>query len=60
MAALLGHLLVLDLDRRDAGRLVAAHRALHVQQAAIAGVGIGDQRRLDTEQIISARPTMSE
>ena len=47
MAALLGHLLVLDLDRRDARRLVAAHRALHVQQAAVAGVGVGDQRRVD-------------
>ena len=47
MAALLRHLLVLDLDRGDARRLVAAHRALHVQQPAIAGVGVGDQRRVD-------------
>jgi hypothetical protein len=45
VAALLRHLLVFELDGGDARRLVARDRVAHVQQPAIAGVGIGDQRR---------------
>ena len=47
VAALLRQFLILDLDRRDAGRLVAAHGLAHVQETAVAGVRICDQRRLD-------------
>ena len=50
VAALLRELLVLDLDRADAGLLVAAHRVAHVEQAAEAGVGVGDHRRLRTSR----------
>ena len=42
--ALLGKLLVFELDGGDAGGLVAAHGVVHVEQAAVAGVGIGDDR----------------
>ena len=45
VAALLGRLLILDLDRRHAGGLVAGYGVPDVQQAAIPGVGIGDDRR---------------
>ena len=41
-----GKLLILDLDRGDAGLLVAAHRVTDIEQSAIAGIGIGDDRRL--------------
>ena len=45
VAAFLGHFLVLDLDRLDAGRLVAADGLPDVDQSAEARVGIGNQRR---------------
>ena len=44
--ALLGKCLILELDRGDPRRLEAANRVVDVEEAAIAGVGIGDQRRL--------------
>ena len=40
-----GIFLVLDLDRLRAGFLIAAHGVVDVEQPAIAGVAIGDQRR---------------
>jgi hypothetical protein len=40
MAALLGHDLVLEVDRRHAGRLVLAHGADHVDRVAVAGIGV--------------------
>ena len=45
VTALLRELLVLELDRGDAGLLVAPHRAAHVEQPAVAGVRVGDHRR---------------
>jgi hypothetical protein len=39
-----GKALVLELDHRGAGALEAAHRALHVERVAEAGVGIDDDR----------------
>ncbi len=42
MPALLRELLVLELDPRNPGGLVAAHGVGDVQQAAVAGVGVGD------------------
>ena len=46
VAALLREFLVFDLDADDAGLLIAAHGVVHVEQAAIAGIGIGDDARL--------------
>src|SRR5581483_7002082 len=46
VAALLGAGLILDLDRGGAGRLELAHRALHLQQVAVAVVGVGDDRQI--------------
>jgi hypothetical protein len=40
--ALLGHLLILDLDRLHPCLLVAAHGMADVEQPAEAGVGVGD------------------
>lgn len=42
MAALLGHDLVLELNDGDAGLLILADGALHVDSVAEAGVGVGD------------------
>ena len=42
MAAFLREFLILDLDRDDARLLIAAHGVMHVEQAAVAGVGVGD------------------
>ena len=47
VAALLGEFLVLDLDRRNARFLVAPHGVVDVEQAAVAGVGIGDDGGID-------------
>ena len=47
MAAALGKILVLELDRVGAGALELAHRAHHVERVAVAGVGIDDQMRAD-------------
>ena len=47
MAAFLGEFLILDLDRDDARRLIAAHGVVHVEEAAIAGVGVGDHAGVD-------------
>ena len=44
MAAFFGKLLILDLDCLNPGIFVAAHRVLHVQRPAKAGIRIGDQR----------------
>ena len=45
MAAFFRKLLVFQLHRRGAGLIIAAHSVRDVQQAAVAGVGVGDQRR---------------
>ena len=47
VAALLGEVLVFDLDHRDAGFLIAAHGVGDVEQPAVAGVAVGDQRLVD-------------
>ena len=44
MTAFLWKLLVLQLDRRSAGALVAANGMADVEEAAVAGVPVGDQR----------------
>jgi hypothetical protein len=44
--AFLGEFLVLELNRRGAGGLVATHRAANVEQASVACVAVGDKRRL--------------
>ena len=44
MAAFLGEFLILDLDGGHTGVLVALHGVAHVEQAAIACVGVGDDR----------------
>jgi hypothetical protein len=44
MTALLGEFLVLDLDRGDPGGFIALDRVMDVEQPAIAGVAIGDDR----------------
>ena len=44
VTALLGKLLVFDLDGADARTLIAAHRMLHVEQAAKTRIGIGYDR----------------
>ena len=41
-----GKFLILDLDRDDARVLIAAHGVMDVEQAAIAGVGVGDDAGL--------------
>ena len=46
MAAFLRKLLILDLDRGDAGLLIAAHSVADIEQTAVAGIGIGNDRRL--------------
>ena len=43
MAAALGKVLVLELDRVGAGALELAHGALDVERVAVAGVGVDDQ-----------------
>jgi hypothetical protein len=45
--ALLGHDLILEVDRGDSGGLVPANRPDHVDRVAIPGVGVGDQRQVD-------------
>ena len=47
MTAFLRKFLILQLDRLGAGSLIAAHRMIHVEEAAITRVAIGDQGRLD-------------
>jgi hypothetical protein len=44
LPAPLGRHLVLDVQCRDAGRLVLANGPLHVERVAVAVVGVGDQR----------------
>jgi hypothetical protein len=44
VAAALGEGLVLELDHGRTGALEAAHRALHVERVAEAGVGVDDHR----------------
>ena len=45
MAAALGKILVLELDRVGAGALELADRAHDIERVAVAGVGIDDQMR---------------
>ena len=47
VAAALGKILVLELDRVGAGALELADRAHHIERVAVAGVGIDDQVRAD-------------
>jgi hypothetical protein len=54
VAAALGEALVLQLDHRGAGALEAAHRALHVQRIAEAGVGVDDHRHASTRSVMRA------
>jgi hypothetical protein len=42
---LFGEFLVLDLNRRRAGPLIAANGMAHIEEPAIAGVAVGDKRR---------------
>src|SRR5215831_11954261 len=44
VAALLGNHLVLELDDRYAGLLVTADRVVNIEQTAVTGVAVGDQR----------------
>jgi hypothetical protein len=44
VAAFLGALLILELDRCGPSLLVAADRMMNVQQSAVTGIAIGDQR----------------
>ena len=44
VAALLRYFLVFELDGGDTGGLIAHHGVANVQQAAIARIGIGDDR----------------
>lgn len=46
VAALLGNLLILKLNRGGAGPFIAANGLIHVEQATVSGVAIGDQRLL--------------
>ena len=61
MAAALGKILVLELDRVGAGALEQAHGALHIERVAIAGVGIDDQMGADAvaDQRDGLRPPRS-
>ena len=43
MAATLGKVLILDLDRIGAGALEQADRALDIERIAVAGIGIDDR-----------------
>lgn len=45
VAAALGRELILDHHRREAGRGVPRHRALHVEGVAVAGVAVADHRK---------------
>ena len=45
MPALLGEFLILELDRGGARLFVTAHGVPDVEQASVAGVTVGDQRR---------------
>ena len=47
VAAALGRHLVLEVEPGDAGRLVLADRAHHVERVAVAVVGVGDHRDPD-------------
>ena len=47
MAAALGEILVLELDRGRARALERAHRAHDIERVAVAGIGIDDQVRAD-------------
>ena len=46
MPAFLGEFLVLELDRRRTGPLIAPDGVAHIQEPPIAGVAVGDERRL--------------
>ena len=44
MAAFLRELLILELDAGCTGRRIAAHGAVDIQQSAIAGIAVGEER----------------
>jgi hypothetical protein len=46
VSALFGEFLVLELDRGRARPLIAANSVAHIEEPAIAGVAVGDERRL--------------
>ena len=46
MPALLREVLILELDRRNPGLLIALDGVADVDEATETGVGIGDERRL--------------
>ena len=48
MAAAFGKLLVLEMHRRHAGSLVLANGALDVEDAAVASIGIGNDRNINS------------
>ncbi len=52
MTAFLGQELIFDLDRRGARVFELAHHAHHVENSAVAGVGIDDQRQSAARQIM--------
>ena len=56
--AFLGKLLILDLDRDDARLLIAAHGVMHVEQAAVARVGVGDHARVDVRVSVETRSSI--
>lgn len=60
VAALLGHDLVLELNDGDAGLLILADGALHVDSVAEAGVGVGDDEGVAAAStVLEARMTIS-
>ncbi len=56
MAAFLGELLVFDLQRRSASFDIAAHRVRNIEQSAVTGVGIGNQRSMGDSADLTDTP----
>lgn len=59
VAEFIGKLLILDLDGRNAGGFVAAHSVRDIEQAAVTGIGVGDERRYAGRAMVRARSRMS-
>jgi hypothetical protein len=57
--ALFWEFLVFELDRGRAGPLIAANSVADIEEPAVAGVAVGDERRPAMRAIASTRPTMS-
>ena len=51
--------LILELDRRSAGGLIAAHCEIDIEEPAITGVTVGNERGGDTRRCWRTRPTIS-